>query len=365
MKIPELLRSISGEKIDDVSKWEQFRRPEIMNLFSQYVYGVRPVERPCDLRFETVKSVQDFDEKGILYEKIRICFCDYFFDVHAYFPCDAAKKVPAFIYAMHEFEEQRCHLEQDVQCEYVDIREIIKRGYAVFIMPTSGLAPDWEHKANYRQGVYPVFTPNANDRKENSWASISAWSWGASRVLDYMETDCRIDAEKVTVAGHSRGGKTALWCGATDSRFFCAISNDSGCTGAAMHRTKDGEHIKDINITDWFCDNYRKFNEHEEFLPVDQHMLLAAFAPRLVYVASSSRDDWADPEAERLSCRLAGEAYALYGKTGVVLPEEPVQTDCGYHEGNIGYHVKTGDHSITHFDWKLFLDFLDRKLGRL
>lgn len=364
-KIPELLTSLSGEKIESIEAWEKFRRPEIMNLMSEYIYGVRPVEKPKDLHFETVKKEEDFCEKGILHEKIKICFSDYSFNVYGYLPMGKSEKVPAFIYVMHEFEENKCDLDSNIECEYVNIREIIKRGYALFIMPTSGIAPDWEAKANYTKGVYPVFTPDVKDRKDNSWATISSWSWGASRVMDYIETDERIDSGKVTAAGHSRGGKTALWCGATDTRIMCAISNDSGCSGAAMHRTKGGEHIKDINITDWFCKNYHKFNDNEDFLPTDQHMLIAAMAPRLCYVASSSEDAWADPEAERLSCRLANEVYELYGKKGVVLPDEPVEADKAYHEGSIGYHVKTGGHSITFVDWNMYLDFIDLKLKEM
>ncbi|MBP3360910.1 MAG: hypothetical protein J6N52_08665 [Clostridia bacterium] len=356
----ELLKTISGVKIESTETWEKFRRPEIMNLMSEYIYGVRPVERPKDLKFKTVKS--ETIEKGILHEIIEISFSDYSFKVYGYLPEEFSGKVPAFIYVMHEFEENHCDLDSSIECEYVNIREIIKRGYAVFIMPTSGIAPDFTAQANYTKGVYPVFTPDVNDRKENSWATISAWSWGASRVMDYIENDSRIDSEKVSVAGHSRGGKTALWCGATDTRIMCAISNNSGCAGAAMHQTKGGEHIKDINRTDWFCKNYHKFDDNEDMLPTDQHMLISAMAPRLCYVASSSKDDWADPEAERLSCRLANEVYELYGKKGVVLPEEPVELDKAYHEGNIGYHVKTGDHSITFADWDMFLDFIDSKI---
>lgn len=180
--------------------------------------------------------------------------------------------------------------------------------------------------------------------------------------MDYIETDTRYDNSKVIVVGHSRGGKTALWCAATDKRFKCAISNNSGCTGAAMHRTKKGEHIKDINRTDWFCENYKKFNENETMLPVDQHMLIAAIAPRLCYVSSSSEDSWADPAAERDSCRLASSVYELYNKKGAVLPNEPIEVNKAYHDGMIGYHVKTGKHSITKYDWEMFLKFLSKKL---
>lgn len=363
--IPALLKTLSGETVTTAEQWETFRRPEIMALFSNFVYGVRPVERPADLHFKVIKEQPDFGGQPITYRQIQVCFQGYTFTVHGYLPQGVSENIPSFVYAMHEYQEARSRLEETIENPFIDFAQICRRGYGIFVMPTSGLYPDWEHKANYNQGVCPVFTPNVAARTDSSWATISIWGWGASRVLDYIETLPYMDAKRVTVVGHSRGGKTALWCAAQDTRFACAISNNSGCAGAAMHRTKGGEHIKDINITDWFCGNYRKYNDREEYLPVDQHMLLAAFADRYVYVASSDADDWADPAAERLSCRLAGEAFALYGRKGVVLPEEAhITVNTPYHEGNIGYHVKTGDHGITHFDWKLFLDFADAKLRK-
>jgi len=117
-------------------------------------------------------------------------------------------------------------------------------------------------------------------------------------------------------------------------------------------------------VTDWFCANYSKYVENEEMLPVDQHMLLALIAPRLLYVDSRVTDDWADPRSERRACVLASEAYELYGKPGVVLPgieKEDVECDRAYHEGTIGYHVASGGHGIDPFDWKQFMDFWEKK----
>lgn len=359
-KIPELLKSISGEDIKTVEDWENFRRPEIMNLLSEYIYGVRPVDRPSGMEFKIAEEKKSHMGHKMDYQKIIISFMGYSFVVHAYLPQNIEGKIPAFVYDMHEYQEERFNFETEIECANIDFDEITKRGYGIFVMPTSGIYPDWEHKSNYKDGVFTVFPPNG-EREDNAWATISAWSWGLSRVIDYLETLPYIDIEKIAAVGHSRGGKTALWCGATDKRVACAISNNSGTAGAAMHRNKVGEHIKDINITDWFCKNYHKFNDREEFLPVDQHMLIASLAPRLCYVSSSSNDDWADPEAERRSCRLASEVYEMYGKKGVVLPDEPVEIEKAYHEGSIGYHSKPGDHGITHYDWKMFLDFLDSK----
>ncbi len=364
-KIPELMTTISGEKITTVEEWETFRRGEIMTLLSNYIYGVRTVERPNDLHFVVEKEEKSYLGADLDYKKINICFSDYSFPVHGYYPKNTQKKVGAFLYVMHEAQLNKFDFEKDLKSENIDTEKITQKGYAVFIMPTIDLYPDWEHKCNHQAGIFKVFGPDEKARQDNSWATISAWSWGLSRIFDYLETDDAIDTTKVFSIGHSRCGKTALWAAATDTRFACAFSNNSGCGGAAMHRTKidEGEHIKDINITDWFCDNYRKFNDREDFLPVDQHMLIASLAPRLCYVTSSSLDDWADPAAERLSCRMAGEAYELYGKKGVVLPDEPVEVDTPYHEGSIGYHVKTGKHSLLEYDWDLFFDFLDKKLN--
>ncbi len=361
-KIPELLKTVSGEKIASVEDWERFRRPEIMNLMAEYIYGVRPCERPDGLKFEVVKEIRGFGEENILHRKIKISVGDFALYAYGYIPEGSGEKVPAFVYIMHEYQEDRCDLENSIECINVDIRGIIARGRAVFIMPTRPLGLDEWHRAGYTQGIFPVIEKDVHSRKSDAWATISAWAWGASRVLDYLETDEHIDSKRVTAVGHSRGGKTALWSGATDTRFACAISNDSGCAGAAMHRTTKGERISDINklAPTWFCENYHNFDGREEMLPTDQHMLIAAMAPRLVYVASSTEDSWADPEAERLSCRLASEAWELYGTVGAVLPDEPVDADKAYHGGSVGYHMKTGEHSITHADWAYYLDFLDK-----
>ena len=189
------------------------------------------------------------------------------------------------------------------------------------------------------------------------------WAWAASRAADYLVTDPRIDSANLAIAGHSRGGKAALWTGANDTRFSYVISNSSGCMGAAMLRGKTGEHLDFITThTDWFCQKLWTYADNEEMLPIDQHMLLALIAPRLLYIESNSLDDWADPISERRSCQLAGEAYALYGKKGIVLPET-VEVDTPYHEGCIGCHMSAGEHKIRAVDWEHFTAFWEKHRG--
>ena len=357
------LISISGQKIETVSDWEKYRREEIMVLLSNFVYGVRPMGRPDDLSFKVVEFTENFKGLNVIRKKIEISFCGFTMPFYLFLPMESykIKPVPLFLHILNEYHLRLENPAENPVNDFVPVHEITKRGYGCAILSTLDVSPDWPHKSEYKKGVFGAIQPDASKRDNRSWATISGWAYGASRVMDYLETDADVEHSKVAILGHSRAGKTALWAGATDPRFALVISNDSGCTGAAFTRGKEGEHIKDINISDWFCGNYHNFDDNEEMLPCDQHMLLSAIAPRPLYVKSNVEDTWAGPKQELLSCKLATPVYKLYGLDGFIGDEE-AEVGKPYHEGTIAYHVSKGDHNLNTDDWIFFMDFADKYL---
>ena len=232
------------------------------------------------------------------------------------------------------------------------VKEIVSRGFGVATVYYGDVDPDFDD--GFKNGIQRLFD---SKRDSTSWGSIAAWSWGLSRIMDYFETDKDINSKRVIVMGHSRLGKTSLWAGACDLRFAMTISNNSGCSGAALSKRIFGETVGRINnaFPHWFCDNYKKYSLKEELMPVDQHELLALIAPRPLYVASAADDLWSDPKGEFLSCVYASPVYELLGMKGLPSKEMPALSKPLI--GTIAYHIRPGKHDVTMYDWQCYMDF--------
>jgi pimeloyl-ACP methyl ester carboxylesterase len=357
-EIPNPLKKADGTLISTKAEWENSLRAETLQLFRENVYGVSPAGKPADFKITVVKETPDALDGKATVKELEITFSAPFgagkIRPIVVLPNDSKKPVGAFLLINNRSPKL---LDPNHPNAFFPVREIIARGYAAVGFKNADVDPD--RADGYKDGIRSAFTDQPP--APNAWGSIAAWAYAASRVMDYIETEPRIDNKKVAVIGHSRGGKTALWAGAEDQRFALAISNDSGSTGAALARTKNGEKIRDINrvFPHWFCENYKKYNSKEAELPVDQHQLIALIAPRLAYVASAIEDKWADPEAEFLSCVKAAPVYALYGQQTVKADKFP-EIGKTLHEGSVGYHVRPGAHDLTLTDWSNFMDFADR-----
>ncbi len=360
LSLPNPLVTSQGRLVSTAKQWTQQRRPETLELFREHVYGRTPVQRPQHQRFKATTS--DAMNGKAIRRLVEIEFAGGggTGTIHAVmFIPKESKPVPCFLMICNRSMEN-LDPERISKTPFWPAEEIVERGYATIGFLVSDVDPDFHD--GFTNGVHAIFD-GPGRRQPDAWGTIAAWAWGASRVMDYLVSDPLIDPDKVAVIGHSRGGKTALWAGAEDQRFAYVISNDSGSTGAAVARGKTGEHIANINkaFPHWFNENYKRFNGRENELPVDQHMLAALIAPRLLYIASASEDTWADPRHEFLSAVLAEPVYQLFRLNGLGATQMP-EADTPLHGGAIGYHLRTGKHDLTKQDWKCYMDFADRHL---
>lgn len=361
--VPELMTTSDAKKVSSVSDWERVRRPELLECFTRRVFGRRPAaaERPKKISFETIRD-DDYAEGKARRRIVRVHYegpCGRgHFDLVSFVPT-AAKRVPAFVLICNRGADN-IDPDRKTRDGFWPVEEILSRGYATVAFTTQSVAAD--KNVGFSQGVFAAYQREA-ERDAESWATLSAWAWGASRAMDWIETVPEMDAEHVAVVGHSRGGKAALWTGATDSRFALACSNDSGCSGAKLNHIDlpESEHVVQImkNFPYWFCGNYAQAIGKETELDFDQHELVALMAPRLVAIGSASEDHWAGQLGEWWSGKLASPAWELYGKKGLVAAVWP-KTETPQQEGCVSYHLRTGEHTLAAYDWKCYMDFADR-----
>ncbi|HTE24635.1 dienelactone hydrolase family protein [Flavitalea sp.] len=355
-QLPELLKTTGNKIVNEKNTWEKTRRPEIIKQFEDNVYGQMP--KSYDQIKYSVVSMNNkaMDGKATLKEVvIEVSDNNKSVKINLvlFVPNRIGKKVPAFL-LINNRPKENTDPTRAVKSEFWPAEMVIDSGYAIAAFHVSDLAPD--NKDSFANGLLRLYPEQLS--AANGMRAIGAWAWGASRVMDYLETDKQIDAKRVGIVGHSRGGKASLWAAAQDKRFALCVSNCSGNSGAAIARRKFGETIARINTSFpyWFTTNYKKYNDNEEALPVDQHMLLALIAPRPLYVTNATKDLWADPAGTFLSLKSAAPVYQLYGiRTN--FPANPPMIDEAIIETQTGYHNHEGVHNMTAFDWNNFIKF--------
>lgn len=395
---PDTLTLADGSKVSDTSNFELNRRPEILNLFEDNVYGKTPAEtlpiRVVDIkvdhgalnglarRIQFTVVVGAKEERswhlleylpeqiqspvavfvGLNFDGNQTVDADPGIDIHPVWVPDPALK------DLHLAKELSRHTlampSADTRgraSSQWQVREIVSRGYGLATVYAGDIEPDFIGGIGY--GVRPLFfSPAQSLPAADNWGAIGAWAWGMSRIVDVLSKQPEVDSSRLIAFGFSRFGKTALWAAAQDRRFAAVISSESGQAGATLSHRRVGEPIDHLMLAFpyWFCANYQHYLGRVSDLPADGHMLLALIAPRPLYVTSAIADPFSDPEGEFLASQDVSRVYALYGKRGITEPSMPsLNRAVG---AFVRYHVRPGGHDVTAYDWEQYLNFADQML---
>ncbi len=360
--LPDPLVMADGKRVTDAETWRTKRRPEILRAYQSEIYGRIPANTP-KMTWEITETNPAAKEGAAVMRRAvgrigpaadapRVTMM-------IYTPAKAAKPVPLILlinFGGGPPVEGRPALQFNDPPVAADI---LARGWGYAMVGYQDIQPD--RLNTFNQGVIGLTLAAGQQPKPDEWGTISAWSWGLSRIIDYFETDTLVDAKKIAVHGHSRLGKTVLWASAMDERIAAVYSSCSGEMGAALARRDWGETVDDMaqNFSYQFAGNLQKYAGHWTDMPVDAHMLIALSAPRPVFITGGTQDQWADPVGEFKAGVAAGPVYRLLGRKDLGTTELP-PLDTALTKGDIGWHYHTGGHMATAADWKAFLEFVGK-----
>lgn len=390
--LPDILTTQAGKKVTDKNTWLKVRRPEIVKLFETYQYGKMP-PAPSKLQYIVFdKGTSVFDGKATR-KQIRIYLtptdtAKHYMDLLVYLPANSTKPAPLVL--LINFSPNSTSVvggdpgirpgttTNPTTGEKVparggfggtDVKRILAEGFGVGMIYYGDIEPDFLN--GYKYGVRGYYSkPQGSYPKDDEWGAISAWSWGLSRAMDYMEKDKQIDAKRVALQGVSRLGKTVLWTGARDTRFKMVLESCSGEGGGALSRRNFGENIKHMTDTTryfyQFAANWHKYSNDFNASPVDAHMLVSLMAGRYLLMQTGNLDLWSDPHGEFLAAKAAQPVFNMFGQQG--------PGDAPWTKGNdeslaynpLGYYMHSGGHGSTRTDrttdWDVYLKYMKKFL---
>lgn len=388
---PDPLIFLDGTPVRTPADWEN-RRAELKRLFSHYMYGRTPPKPESVTGIITRTDTGCFAGKATLQE-IEIQFAPEptpkiylllftpnqrtrpsplivglnFCGNHTVIKDSQIRLPTAWVRSrcgndQNQATEAGRGMESDVWC----IENTIDHGYAIGTFYYGDIDPD---RDDFSDGVHPHFLPAGITKLgAHDWGSIAAWAWGLQRAIDYLCTREEFDKGRIIAMGHSRLGKTALVAAAFDERIALVVPHQSGTGGCAMSRGNNQETVKKINdsFPHWFNDYFTNFNERENKLPVDQHLLVALVAPRFVLDTEGDKDVWANYDNALLSLRGADKVYKFLGRQGlvgqgVVRDDEPFN---GSTLGDLAQYRIDSEHVLNLTYWNKILEFADLKLGK-
>ncbi|MCA9039491.1 MAG: hypothetical protein KDA65_03990 [Planctomycetaceae bacterium] len=382
-ELPDPFVTMEGHKITTPEEWYNIRRPELIKLFTHYMYGYMPED--VDVKFsEDAPPAEVLNGKAIV-KQIAISFPQLKSknapQIHLalFLPNQPAKKFPVFLAVnkcgnqtvipdeailtfptenLHDYCQKPENSARGSKLDYWCLEYLIDRGYGFATYHVNNVDPDTH---DFTDGVHPHFE-NIKGPVESRWGTISAWAWGLQRCVDYLMTDEQVHPECIAVTGHSRRGKTALWAAATDERIALCVPHQSGTGGMALSRNNDQETVKRINehFPHWFNDTFTNFNDNESQIPFDQHLLVACVAPRPLLETSGLKDTWANYNSSINGIREADKVYKFLGAPGI--KGDPILNGGSVTRENCGnlaqYRLDTR-HVLLEDYWHGILDFAD------
>jgi len=382
--LPDPLVLANGKPVRDAKTWLNKRRPEIVRLFEENQYGRSP-GRPADMSFDVFdKGTPALDGKA-LRRQVTVYFSSDKngpkMDLLIYLPAAARKPVPLLLNLSFTAnsntvddpgikpgevwgrDKKKVPAAQGRSFGRINVAPLLAQGIGVATVYYGDIDPDFD--GGVPNGVRALYLKaGQKEPAPNEWGAISAWAWGLSRALDYLETDKGVDAKRVAIFGVSRLGKTVLWAGAHDPRFAMVIASCSGEGGAALSRRNYGETVKHLvaptRYPYQFAANYKKYADDLNHQPVEANMLIALLAPRPVLLQTGDTDFWSDPKGEFLAAVAAGPVYRLLGQQGLDTDQMPPAGQPIMH--TLGYYMHAGGHGTIPSDWDRFIEFLQLNL---
>jgi hypothetical protein len=370
--LPDPLVLASGRRVTNANMWTRQRRPELLRLYEEHIYGRVPANAP-KVRWELSETdPRTRDGAAVLRRlvghvgpkedgpQIR---------VSVYTPARATKKVPIILLLNFGGGPARAGgaagRGNAATGEPPNAADILARGWGYATVGYNDIQPD--RADAWTEGVIgQTLKPGQTKPAPDEWGTISAWAWGASRIADVLQTFPNVDGSRIALYGFSRLGKTALWAAAQDERFKVVFSGCAGEMGSALARRDWGETVDDMaqNFGWQFSGNFQQWPGRWSEMPVDAHMLISLIAPRPVFVTGGTGDQWSDPKGEFLAQVAAGPVYRLLGARDLGIstypsPDMPVVT------GDLAFNLHTGPHTATPGEWAIFVDFLSRYFPRV
>jgi hypothetical protein len=358
--LPNPLMMKNGQRVTDAETWWKERRPEILRDFQKEMYGEIPAKTPKVTWVST--SVSDAATKGIARVTNIVGHVDNSswpaatpqIDLTLYLPIKTTGPVPVMVLVTGGSPTDAGKTPEALPL-------LLARGWGCATVGTSTIQADTG--AGLTSGIIGLVN-RGQPRKPDEWGALAAWSWGLSRVIDYLETDKDVDAKRLGIEGHSRWGKAALLSAALEPRWAIVYASCSGEGGAKPSRRDWGETLDDVcgvGEYHWMAGNFLKYAGRWGDLPVDSPELIALVAPRPVFIGCGTKDQWADPHGQFLAVVAAGPVYRLLGRKDVGATELPAP-DAELIAGDIGFRMHEGGHTDA-LDWPTFLKFAGKYFG--